>query len=74
MPDIEWTAVGVVSWAVSGYCGLRERLDGILHELREIRTPSEGKDYQNPPTAKSRMRSGTIWPCAIIGRSAATRW
>jgi hypothetical protein len=37
-------AVGVVWFTVHGYRGLHKLLDGILHELREIRAPSEGKD------------------------------
>jgi hypothetical protein len=49
--QLAWAAVGVLVLAVTGYRGLRKRLDGILHELREIRTPSEGKDYRRVPDA-----------------------
>jgi hypothetical protein len=41
--------VGVLVLAVEGYRGLRKRLDGILHELREIRTPGEGKERVSEP-------------------------
>ena len=42
--QLAWAVVGVAYLAFAGYRGLRKRLDGILHELREIRTPSEGKN------------------------------